>query len=107
MNDIPERLSKFPFYKGYLVHYTVYIGDDNVPDFRTTDEAKRRKCMENEWCFLCGQPLTKPMIFIGGPISVMNRVFHDGPMHDECAKYAVKVCPYLSNPNYKQRPVDL
>ncbi len=95
---IPDRLKDFPFYRGkYLVHYTVYVGEaDGIPDFKVVHEENRRKCLKENLCHLCGQGLTRLMVLIGGPKSVENRMFMDGPMHEECAKYAAQVCPYLA-----------
>lgn len=104
---IPDRLKSFPIYKGFLVHFTVYVDGNGVPDFRVVNEKNRRLCMENNWCAICGQPLVKPYVFIAGPISILeSHVFVDGPMHDSCALYSVKVCPYLYNPHYTERPLD-
>ena len=103
---IPERLKAFPLYKGFLVHFTVWVGDNGVPDFRVVHEANRRRCMEEEWCSLCGQPLEKPLVFIGGPLCVEKRLFVDGPMHEDCALYAARTCPFLADPAYQDRPLD-
>lgn len=92
---IPFRLKKFPLYKGMLVHFTVYVGEDGIPDFKVVHENNRRICMRDNLCALCGQGLLTPMVFIGGTKSVENRLFVDGPMHQECAEYATKVCPFL------------
>jgi len=98
---IPERLKDFPLYKGrYLVHYTVYVDPDGKPDFRVVDEANRMNALTYDLCHLCGQTLDRPVVFIGGPLCAENLVFMDGPMHEECALYSVKVCPYLANPHH-------
>jgi hypothetical protein len=103
---IPEKLKGRPIYKGFPIPFTVYINKDGVPDFRVVDEKNRMQCMENELCSLCGQPLVKPYVFIGGPKSTENRTYVDGPMHEECALYATKVCSYLVDPDYHQRSLD-
>lgn len=94
---IPYRLRSFPFYKGYLVHYTVFVGDDGIPDFRVMHEVARVKCARERRCNLCGEKLGKHIVFIGGDLCVKNRAFTDGPMHEDCALYACKVCPFLAN----------
>ena len=92
---IPDRLKGFSLYKGMLVHFTVFVGDDGLPDFKVVHEANRLKCMREKLCAICGQPLENPMVFIGGERSIKSSVFLDGPMHEECALYSTKVCPYL------------
>ena len=103
---IPTRLQGFPLYKGYLVHFTVWVSDDGTPDFRVVHEANRRECMIRKLCTLCGQTLEQPLVFIGSPKSVENRIFVDGPMHKECAVYAASVCPYLADANYQARSLE-
>jgi len=56
--------------------------------------------------------LTREIIFAGGP----NSAFHphgayiDAPLHRECMRYAMRVCPYLAAPTRReylnQRAVD-
>ena len=99
--EIPDRLKSFPLYKGMLVHYTVHVRNDGVPDFRIVNEANRIRCAAEGLCNLCGQPLEPVMCFIGGERSGASRVFIDGPMHEECAKYSISVCPYLKNENWQ------
>lgn len=93
--EIPDRLKGFPFYKGMLIHFTVFVGDDGIPDFIVVNENNRLKCMEGRLCALCGQKLEREIVFIGGDKSIKDSLFLDGPMHHECALYATKVCPYL------------
>lgn len=93
---IPLRLQSFPLYRGMLVHFTVFVNDDSVPDFRIVHEENRRKCMKDGLCALCGQELEVLLVFFGGPLCERNRYFIDGPMHEDCARYAIQVCPYLA-----------
>lgn len=99
---IPDRLKKFlPLWKDkYLVHYTVFVGPDKVPDFKVVHEERRMKAIREQLCHLCGEKLVQPFVFIGGPKCGEHHAFIDGPMHEECAKYAVLVCPYLNNPKH-------
>jgi hypothetical protein len=78
-----------------LVHYTVFVDDDGLPDFKVVHERNRLHAMKNWLCNLCGQRLEPDMVFIGGPACEDSRLFIDGPMHEECARYAISVCPYL------------
>lgn len=94
---IPENLKRFPLWKGkYVIHFTVYTAKDGSPDFKVVNEARRREALAKNLCHLCGKRLEQPIVFIGGPKAEKNRVFMDGPMHEECARYATKVCPYLA-----------
>jgi hypothetical protein len=102
--EIPERLKKFPLYKGMLVHFTVFVGDDGIPDFKVVHENHRRECMEKSLCAICGETLTTPMVFIGGEGTIERGLFIDGPMDEACALYATKVCPYLRLETWEHTP---
>jgi hypothetical protein len=79
------------------VPYTVLVVD-GVPDFKVIDLEAFRQCLLRRLCGLCGQPMGKTVVFVGGPPCEKNRLFVDPPMHEECVQYAVTVCPYLSDP---------
>ena len=93
---IPMKLNHRPKYKGLPIPFIVqyYRG---VPDFRVTDPNKWQTCVEEKRCGLCGlkHESGRPLFFIGGSISHETRLFTDPPMHFECARYAMKVCPFL------------
>lgn len=101
MIEIPERLKRFQLWKGYVVHFTVFIKPDGSPDFKVMNEDNRVRCFEKNWCHLCGLRMWPPYAFIGGPLCVEHRSFVDGPMHVDCAEYAARVCPFLSSPTGK------
>jgi hypothetical protein len=98
--SIPARLRRFPLWKDkYLIHYTVYVDEKGIPDFRVMNAENRAVAMATKACHLCGYSLgTEPMVFIGGPQTAEHHVFLDGPMHDDCARYAIQICPYLVSP---------
>lgn len=96
---IPDRLQRFPKWKGYPIHYTVFVEPDGTPNFRSMDENRRINAFENNLCHLCGWKLKAgPYAFIGGPMCVEAHRFVDGPMHIECAEYAARACPFLNSP---------
>jgi hypothetical protein len=49
---------------------------------------------------ICGTRLGAQMVFVGGELSVRNRTFADPPCHDDCARYSMRVCPYLTIPKF-------
>jgi len=73
------------------------------PEFSMSDQLKLRRAIREQLCWVCGMPLIGKMAFVGGPLSVENRIFSDAPSHVECAEYAVQVCPFLAMPNYVKR----
>ncbi len=106
---IPERIKASckmdP--RGFPITFVTFIRPDTgEPDFRVVDYAKAHRCMVHRLCGICGQPLGRSFALIGGPESVKNRVFSDPPMHFGCARYAMKVCPYLASPRGRHRPIE-
>ena len=110
---IPDRIAKLPKdERGYPVPFFVQWFDDfgnptnwgvGVPDQRVADERKLYECRDKKLCWICGQPLTYWIAFIGGPMSCKNRTFSDGPMHVECAEFSAVACPHLAHPGAKRR----
>lgn len=94
---VPRRIQELPMdSKGRFIPYFATLGADGEPNFKIADELKRQACAKKNLCWLCGQPLAYYMVFIGGPLSAQSRLFSDGPMHQDCAEYALVVCPYLA-----------
>lgn len=106
MVPIPVKLRQRPKWHGLPIPFTTFIGPDGQPDFKVNDIQAVHSCLMRKLCGLCGQPLKKPIVVIGGDLCAENRVFIDPPMHEGCALYACKVCPYLANAEgkYSSRP---
>jgi hypothetical protein len=67
------------------------------------DGDKQEQCAMKKLCMICGQKLVVKKWFIGGHMAGQNRLFTDPAMHEECARYAIQVCPFLSNQDMKYR----
>jgi hypothetical protein len=89
------RIAKLPTYKGIPIVFFASIDKNGVPDFKITDEDKRRRCATECLCWICGDSLTQPICFIGGPRGCEAGLFTDGPMHENCAYDAMEMCPWL------------
>lgn len=81
---------------------------EGKPDFRVVDPERVDKCVEDKLCAICGKRLGEYCIFVGGPLSKVNHLFVDPPMHPVCAEFASQTCPFLSGrkDEYSQRLVD-
>lgn len=98
---IPSLMRNLPRdTRGWPITYTSLILPDGRHDFTQADTYIWRRCVKDRLCALCGNSLTKKMWFIGGPLSMVNRFFFDLGMHEECARYALLVCPYLAVRGY-------
>lgn len=91
---MPARFAGLELYNGWPIPVTVNVVD-GVPDFRVVDLAALGACLRNRLCSVCGSPLDYWIVFVGGPESIKSRVFLDGPMHEECARWSMANCPFL------------
>jgi hypothetical protein len=91
----PERDYPVPFFVAYI---------DGKPDFRIADDEKRRRCIKERLCWICGERLGRYLVFVIGPMCSVNRISAEPPMHRDCAEYSARVCPFLLNPNQKRNP---
>lgn len=96
--EMPSKLRQRPKFHGFPIPFTTFVGVDGVPDFKVVNEDNRMLCIQHRRCGLCGQDLsrTKECVFIGGEGSCTSGYFIDPAMHEECAIYATKVCPFLT-----------
>jgi hypothetical protein len=65
------------------------------------DSAMSAHCHELRLCSICGEKLAPAeRTFITGPSCVFGSDYgcDDPPMHEECAHYALRVCPHLIAP---------
>jgi hypothetical protein len=60
--------------------------------------AKWDDAVENRRCWMCGARLGRLYTFVLGPIQTFTYTVTEPPSHADCARYAVRVCPFLSNP---------
>lgn len=94
---VPQRMSRLPRdARGLPIPYAQFIDQNGKPDFRVLDAHKVTHCLVFRRCGLCGDPMGRHIYFIGGPMCVAHGVFHDPPMHKECAEFALRVCAHLS-----------
>jgi hypothetical protein len=103
---IPARMRGLPLdRRGYPIPATVLIDDNGRPHFTINDEVKRQALIKRDACPICGQRIIGGRWFVGGPLSAFHEhgTYIDPPMHDECAHYALQVCPYLAAPVYSGR----
>jgi hypothetical protein len=107
---LPEALARRPVdRRGYPIPWSVVIGADGVPDFRSMHPTRWLAAVERRLCALCGGYLGVPSRgawFVGGPLCQGNRLFTDPAMHEACARFALQVCPFLAAPrmHYSTRP---
>lgn len=96
--DIPPRIRLLPVdERGFPVpKFVPWL--DGKPDFRGVSVGYLRKAMARRLCWLCGQLLGRHMAFVIGPMCAVNRINSEPPSHLDCARFAVKACPFLTQP---------
>lgn len=94
--DIPARMQHLLLdERGYPIPYFVPIVDGK-PEFRYQDGKKRDTCIKYKKCAVCGgRFITNNYWLIAGPLGLMNKISSDYPMHEECARFSIQVCPHL------------
>ena len=107
MAQIPQFLSHLKTFGDYPVPF-VQMGYDGKPDFRVLDPDKVSECVEQKLCAICGVTLGEFCWFIGNDKAKMERLFHDPPMHEQCADFVAITCPFVSGKRneYSQRPLN-
>jgi hypothetical protein len=105
--DVPRRLAALPRNKaGYVVPWFI-AWVDGEPDFRIIGPGKPADALRFDLCWLCGQPAGAYRAFVIGPMCAVNRTTAEPGSHLDCARYAARVCPFLSVPNMRRRTTGL
>lgn len=104
--EIPRALRKRPKdRRGYPIPFIVLIDANKRPHFTINNGDRVMIAGRKKLCGLCGEKLRGDIALVGGPICFLSPMgaFSDPPMHAECARYAIRVCPYLAAPSYGRR----
>lgn len=103
---IPHRMRTLPLDpRGYPIPYIVFRDRNGDPHFTINDGRVRLRCLLQRRCGICGKKINGPVWFVGGPLSAFHPhgAYAEGPLHENCAEYALKVCPWLAVSCYMGR----
>jgi hypothetical protein len=96
-------------HRGYPIPFVVTREANGLPYFAANDSRKVWRAALERLCGICGQELPAQPWFVGGPGNALlngdKAVYIDGPLHQECLHYAMRVCPYLTQ--LMSRPLEL
>jgi hypothetical protein len=102
--DTPASIKALPREeRGYPIPYFVAYNRDGSRDLRFADVQKQHICVRQRLCWVCGKSLNILLGFLGGPLSVVNRLHSDMACHPSCAEFSVKYCPHVNNASAKYR----
>lgn len=101
---LPERMLRLPLdpVRGVPVPWFV-AWIDGQPDFRVIAPDRIADALTGQLCWLCGQRMGRFATFVIGPMCAVNRVSAEPPSHRDCAIYAARACPFLTNPDRRRR----
>jgi hypothetical protein len=107
VKDVPIPFNLFKNdrdHRGFPIPFIVYRDMRGVPHFTVDDTSAVNMALAKKLCGLCGKLLkVGQMWLIGGPASFLDDgMFTVPPAHEECARYAIQVCPFLAAPNYSK-----
>ncbi len=103
---VPRRMLHRPVERGYAVPWFCAEIDGHY-DFRVIGPGKIAEAVTLRLCWLCGQPLGAYKAFCIGPMCAINRTISEPPSHRECAEWALRACPFLSQKETKRRTTGL
>lgn len=91
--------------RGYPIPFIVMRDKSGKPQFTINDFRMVEKCRSKRLCAICGKRLDGKYWFVGGSRCFIHEhgAFVDPPLHEECARYALRVCPFLAAPSYAKR----
>jgi hypothetical protein len=78
------------------------VDDDGTPNASRVAGIKRLFALQRHLCWTCGRPLTRFKSFVLGPVQVVPRSTSELPSHVGCNRYALLVCPFLTNPKRRR-----
>lgn len=107
LETLPKTMHDLPIDdRGYPVPWFVQWVDGK-PEFRAMDGQKLSRAISEKRCWVCGEKRGVYSTFVVGPMCGINRISSEPPSHNECAKWSVVNCPFLSNPRMVRREDDV
>jgi hypothetical protein len=94
--EIPDRVTKKNrvFQKGMLIPYNTMRDENGVALFGKVDSDKVHKAWVDRECQLCGYRIAKDdWCVFPGAFGLWK--FQEAPLHVECARYSLLVCPHI------------
>lgn len=91
--------------RGYAIPVITMVDETGRAHLTVNNEKERQRCLKYNRCHICGTRLFKYKWLVGSPLAAFSPegIYIDGPLHHECMRYAVNVCPWLAAPSYKRQ----
>lgn len=101
--EIPALMKHLPRdHRGLPIPPTIVRAPDGSPLFTINDQRYTHQLLAEDRCPVCGNKFHRARWLVGGPLTAFHPsgAFADPPMHGECMRYALQVCPYLAAPKW-------
>ena len=100
---IPERFASLPLNEaGYPVPFFA-AEVEGKRDIRVVSANAFHRCVRERLCWLCGQTLAGLLAFVVTDAGARLRRTREPPCHPECAEFALRICPFITNPEARYR----
>lgn len=90
-------------WRGLPIPWLVPVDAAGTPNFAMNNMERVIEAITKRLCGQCGSTLEYWIAFLGDEGDCGRGWFTEPPMHEECARYAMSVCPYLNHGIYKGR----
>lgn len=102
--DLPDRMRRLPVdHRGFPVPWFVHW-QGGEPLFPVADADKLVRASKQDLCWVCGEKLGRWRASVIGPMCAINRTIAEPQSHVECARFAARRCPFLSQPRMGRVP---
>jgi hypothetical protein len=89
--------------RGYPVPWFV-AWRDGAPIFQAMDGDKLARAVRDGLCWICGGKLGRFRASVIGPMCAITRISAEPQSHPDCATFAARNCPFLTNPQARRLP---
>lgn len=106
LSNMPARVAALPRDRRGLPIPAIVMRDGNGdPHFTMNDARTAMRLVREGRCGVCGDRLGAYKCFVGGPASAFHPEgrYFDGPVHQDCGEFALRVCPYLALLSFARR----
>ncbi len=92
---IPLRCAGRPTVGGLVVPHVSVVAAGK-PVLGAVHQSKAMRCIVDGLCQICGEALGRPLVVIVPASQLADSYSNEAPLHPECARYSVQVCPMLN-----------
>jgi hypothetical protein len=96
MIPVPAHLAEAPQLGGLVVPFTTLRHLNGTAAFGFVDATRVEACLRNQWCGICGAPVSGKLVFLMRPGDLARACSVEPGMCPPCAAYAQRACPMVA-----------